>query len=293
MNLWKEQVWTPMLLEEIAKPFDSKDYLYELKFDGIRAVIFVNKNTLIIKNRHNKTITNLYPELGSLKENIKKDVIFDGEIVMMDKGKPSFSELQKRAHLKNKNKILISSKNNPIVFICFDILYENKNLIDLPLLKRKEYLEKYPDNDVFVKSKYIFQKGCDLFKSVKKLGLEGIVAKKASSSYLINTRSDNWVKIKNIQSDTFYIGGYIEKENNNVISLLLGEYKNKEFYYVGKVVLGKRRTLYQKIKKERTIKKSPFNNYHGDDIFLKPTIKCRVNFLERTANNSLRQPFIP
>lgn len=207
MNIWKERNWSPMLLKEIEKPFDSKDYIFEVKFDGIRAIIFANKNKVTIQSRNKKDLTFLFPELQDLRELVNKNVIFDGEIIAFENNKHSFKKIQERIHLKNKNKTDALSKVNPVTFIAFDILYENKDLTTLPLLERKKYLNKYKDNDYFVKTKVINEKGKELFKSVKKLNLEGIVAKLKDGKYYINKRCDEFIKIKNIQRDEFIIGG--------------------------------------------------------------------------------------
>ena len=176
MNIWKNKKFSPMLLEEIEKPFNSKDYIFELKFDGQRAIVFASPSKVIIKSRNYYDITHLYPELQSIKNIVNKNVIFDGEIVVFDNNKPSFQKLQERFRLKNENTIKTYSEKMKVEFVCFDILYENKDLTNLDLMKRKEILSKYTDNDVFIKNKYVEEKGIDLFKRVVKLGLEGIIS---------------------------------------------------------------------------------------------------------------------
>lgn len=288
INIWKNRNWSPMLLKEIDKPFNNKDYIYEMKFDGIRAIIFSNPKSVYIMSRNNKDLTSLYPELQEIKNIVKENVIFDGEIIMTDNGYPSFSKLQNRSHLKNKKIILKESLNNPVNFIAFDILYENKDLRNKSLLERKEILSKYPDNEVFIKTKYIKKDGVKLFKNIKKMNLEGIVAKNINSPYHINKRTNDFIKIKNIKDKEFYIGGYIEKENNS-LSLLLGEYKNNKLYYVGKVTMNKKKDKYKKIIKVKK-DKNKFEDCNEDAIFIKPTITCTVTFLERTSKNHLRHP---
>ena len=242
MTLWEKE-FTPMLLKEVDKPFDSSNYLYELKFDGIRSLIYVSQDTFKIKSRQNIDLTNLFPELKIIQKNIKRKVIFDGEIISLENNLPSFPKLQKRIRLKNKIKVNYYSKEEPVIFIVFDILYENKDLTNISLIKRKEILNKYPDNNYFIKSKYIFNKGKKLYQEIKKINLEGIIAKQINSLYYINERTDNWLKIKNYQENTFYIGGY--QINKNTISLLLGEYRDKDFYYVGKATIGMNNSFYK------------------------------------------------
>jgi len=291
-DLWQDRKWTPMLLGEVFKPFDSSDYLFEIKFDGIRALIFVDAKEIKIYNRYGKEMTKLYPELKSICKLVKNKTIFDGEIIAMENGLPSFQKLQGRVHLKSLKKINLESKNNPVVFVCFDILYDNKNIVNLPLIRRKKILQKCIENDNFIISKYIETNGLNLYKKITKLNLEGIVAKRKDSRYVPDERSNNWLKIKNFKSGEFLIGGYIEKEANFVISLVLGEYINNNFNYVGKVTLGKKSPIYQQVKKQRKLKKSPFNNYNENVQYIKPSIKCKIKYMERTKNNRLRQPFI-
>lgn len=289
MSLWKKE-FTPMLLKEVDEVFDDENYLYEVKYDGIRVLVFVSNDSVVIKSRYGMDITKLFPELSCLSKIVSGKVIFDGEIIILDDGRVSFSKLQKRFHLKNKKTIDFLSKTNPVVFMCFDVLYENRDLINLSLLERKEILNNYEDNEVFVKSTYVYGKGSKLFKAIKSLDMEGIVAKKIDSKYLINERSDNWIKIKNYKSDDFLILGYINKEN--VISLVLGELLKGRIVYVGKVSLGKKRSLANKIMNMKEAK-ALIDIKDKDVIYVKPNVKCEVKYLERTSNGLLRQPFIP
>lgn len=288
-NIWKNRNFKPMLLEEIDNPFNDKDYIYEIKFDGIRAIIFVNKKEIKIMSRNNKDITNLFPEFKTLSNTVNENTIFDGEICILEQGKPSFSKLQERLHLKNKNKIEKLSYCEPSVFIAFDILYKNKDLTNLPLHSRKKILNEYVDNDIFYKSK-IFKDGIKLFKKIKKLSLEGIVAKNINGLYHINERTDDFIKIKNWKSDIFYICGYKKNIKDNSISLILGEYKNKEIYYVGKVRLMNNNSLYNKIIKSKNIKSNIKGINEDDIIFIKNQYKCEVEFMEKTKSGMLRQP---
>lgn len=291
MSLWNKDI-KPMLLGEVREVFDSKEYLYEVKYDGIRVLVFVSKDKVVIRSRYGIDITGLFPEMMVLCKMVKGNVIFDGEIIMLDNNKVSFSKLQKRIHLKNKKTIEFLSKTNPVIFICFDVIYEGKDLINLSLLERKDVLSNYKDNDVFIKSTYVIGDGTKLFNAIKKLDMEGIVAKKINSKYLVNERSDNWLKIKNYKSGNFIILGYINKEESHVISLVLGEHLNKKIVYVGKVVLGKKRNLADKILKMKK-SKAVVKIKDKDVIYIKPEIKCLIKYLERTENGLLRQPFVP
>ena len=276
-----------MLLSENAKVLQDNRYLYEIKFDGIRALIYVSKNKFKILSRKGIDLTNYYPELNVIQKIVGNNkVIFDGEIIATLRGLPSFSLLQKRWRTKKVSRKLIT--DIPVSFVAFDILYDNKDVTKIPLIERKKMLEKYRDTDCFVKSVVYFD-GMSLFKKIKKLGLEGIVEKKKDSLYLINQRTMDWIKVKNIKVDNFVVHGYLEKVNT--YSLFLGEYKNNELYYVGKVSINKKFALINIL---RTMKKinNQFVNWDEDAIYVKPIHKVRVRYLERTKSGMLRHAVI-
>jgi len=291
MNLWKKQEWTPMLLSEQKKPFNDSEYIYELKFDGIRAIVFGNKKKVIIKNRHGENITHKFPELQEIRKILDKNTILDGEIVMLENGKPSLSKLQERNHLKDQRKITYQAQANPVLFVCFDLLYYGKNYIAFPLYERKKVLAKLKDNDVFVKITYISTKGIELFQNVQKNQLEGIVAKKKQSPYQISTRSENWVKIKNKNREKFWIYGYEENVKSNVISLMLAEKKAKNFLPVGKVTMAKKNTLYEKLKRQEILENLS-DSPEKKKVYVPPIYQCTVEYLEKTKKNHLRHPVL-
>ncbi len=287
MSIYDNRNFKPMLLKEIDKPFDSKDYIFEIKYDGIRSLCFANNKEIKFMSRNNKDLTNLYPELVSIKDNINNNVIFDGEIIALDsKGNPSFSKLQERSHLKDKTKISIASENNPVYYMVFDIIYENKDITDLSLMKRKKILNKYPDTEYFIKTMYVDTTGIKLFKEIKKRNLEGIVAKEKNSTYHINKRTDDFIKIKNIKRDEFIIIGYKINEMN--ISLYLGEEKDTT-QYVGKCSLSLNRSEAKKILSMKSSKKS-FIDIDEEIIYLKDRIYCYITYTDKTKNNTLRHP---
>ena len=287
MDLWKNRNWKVMLLSSVNKPFDSEDYLYELKFDGVRCVCFANKKEVTLISRNGTDMTHLFPELNKIKNLVKGNVIFEGEIVSIFNGKPSFSKLQERLHLKNKKLIFSNSVDNPVIFVAFDILYESKNLIDKSLILRKEILDKYSENSVFVKS-VVFSEGVRLFNEVKKMKLEGIVAKLKDGKYHINERTDDFIKIKNVNEDVFSICGYVLKDKY-VFSILLGEEVNGKYFYVGKVSISKNNPVYDVLIKTRK-RKNFLDKNVKEAFFISPKYKCTIEYLERTSNGSLRHP---
>lgn len=279
----------PMLLKEVSKAFNDENYIYELKYDGYRAIIYVSNKEVIIKSRNNKDITKLYPELQSLKNIVKKDkVIFDGEIIATVNNTPSFRKLQLRSHLKDFTKIKDLSLKSPVTFIAFDILYLNEELINLDLMTRKRMLNQYKDTNYFLKSP-IFTKGVELFKQVTKLNLEGIVAKEKDSIYLPHKRVNYWLKIKNFKKEYFYIHAFTF--NQNKYSLYLGEYRKNSFYFVGKVSVMPNNSIITKIKKTAK-EKNLFVNCSESVTYIKPSNKILIKYIERTDNYMLREPFL-
>jgi len=293
MNIYKDRDYTPMKLSEEDTPFDSPGFIFEIKFDGIRALIYAEPGKITIKNRNGFILNNYYPELLTIKDIVKEKCVFDGEIILMVNGNSSFNKLQERALLKDKNKINYFKENHPVTFVCYDILYEGKDITNLPLLKRKKILKKYRDTDYFIKTPYILERGIDLFNITKKHKLEGIVAKDKNSTYQINKRSKDWIKIKNWYDEEFFICGFIEKEKGSLASLILGERKNNKIQYAGKVSIGKRNQEFIKIKKQRQLKRNYLTEFLSNDEFItliEPKLQCTVEFTEKTKAGRLRHP---
>ncbi len=292
MNLYDDKKLLPMLLHEINKPFNDDNFIFELKYDGTRTLIFVEPNKILIKNRNGSILNDTFPELKNIKNIVKNKVIFDGEIIILNDGKPSFEKLQERLLLKNLKRIKYLMMEYPAVFICFDVLYDKKDLTNLNLIDRKKYLEKYENTEFFVKSKYYFKNGIKLFNATKKLNLEGIVAKEIHSKYYFNKRSKDWIKIKIFKEGEYYIGGY--KINNNegsLASLILGTKENDKFIYVGNVSIGKNSMEFKRIKKVKQIEECFFIGFNEIGYtFIESNLKCTIMYIEKTAHKSLRQP---
>lgn len=291
MDLFDDKDIVPMLLGKKEKAFNDDNYLFELKFDGTRALIYIDKDYVLIKNRKGNILNNQFPEIIEMAKIIKTKCIMDGEIVAIVDDKPSFSALQARFSLKSSSKIKQKTLEVPTTFVLFDLLYYKRDITNKPLLLRKKIIDKHFNKQTGLGiSKYFIGTGKPLYKFTKDNDLEGIVAKKIDSTYQINQRSKDWLKIKNKNDSEFYIGGYIER-NTNVASLLLGELKGSKLEYVSNVTIGKKRFDYEKIKALKAIKSSPFNDYHdADAIYIDPIYQCTVSYLERTKSGGLRQP---
>lgn len=283
------KILSPMLLKEVDKPFKDDNYIFELKYDGIRTLLYVSPKTFKLITRNGNDLANIYPELKSVQNIVgKHKVIFDGEIVAFKNGKPSFSELQHRNHLKNISKIKLMINEIPVCFVVFDIIYFDKDLTNLTLMKRKKILNDFTDTDIFIKTK-MYNDGLKLFKHIKKIGLEGIVAKQKDSKYILGKRVENWVKIKNFKKEYFYVYGVTKLKDK--YALYLGEYKNKKLIPVGKVSVMPDNDVLKIVQKQKKVK-NIFIDITENINFVEPINKILVHYMERTLNNTLRQPFI-
>lgn len=288
MNIFTEKNVLPMLFKE-TKPFDSDDYIYEIKFDGYRGIVYLDKEKVTIRSRNNKDVTAIYPELHSLNKCCSKKCILDGELIVMGENGPDFFKMQKRGRMKNKDKIEKERQENPVIFVVFDILYyDNQDLTSLPLITRKKYLEKYiKENDNLIISKYIYKDGKNFFQKIKKQGLEGVVAKKIDSPYIIGKRTNLWAKFKAIKEDDFWILGY--KEIDKVIkTILVGKKINNKIVSYGEVNFPNydNQQILKKFTKNNKSTKPYFN--FDNIVWLKLGLKATIRFKEITDNNSLR-----
>lgn len=288
MDLFASKNLKPMLFYE-GKLFNSEEYIYEIKFDGHRTIIYLDHNYINIRSRNNKDVTSLYPELNELKKLVKRKCILDGELIVLENGKPNFFKMQKRSLMTNTIRIKQESINNPVIFIAFDILYyDQKDLTNYPLIKRKEYLKKnVKENDYLIISKYVEYNGIELFKRIKKEQLEGIVAKRKDSIYQVNKRVHDWLKIKCIKEKDFYVLG-IREENKKIKTIVIGSIKNNKLILNGQVNLPNKydQEFMKKFIKEHKIKKAYFDMEHV--IWLKLDLKCTIRYKEETQNNNLR-----
>lgn len=173
------QTFRPMLATR-AEPFDSSAFIYEIKWDGYRCLAFLDGNTRLV-SRNAKDLTQVFPDLTQINQLLKyPGCLLDGEIVALRDGKPSFSQLQKRAQLGNRLLINQAVHNIPVVYVVFDLLYRNHQpVFQEPWEIRRNLLEEtVTPGDELIISTYIKKNGRAYFKSVSDLGLEGVIAKK-------------------------------------------------------------------------------------------------------------------
>jgi ATP-dependent DNA ligase len=189
----------PMLAAKTDGPFDSAQHLFEVKWDGIRCLAFIEAGRVRLQSRQLTEITVQFPELGGLA-GLPSGTVLDGELVIFQSGKPSLEEIQKRALLQNRARIQYVSHTMPASYIVFDLLFlKGKSLMVAPLKQRRETLYKlhaqFPSSS-FLPSEAVNRSGCALYASILRLGLEGMMAKRLDARYLTGKRSRLWLKIK-------------------------------------------------------------------------------------------------
>jgi bifunctional non-homologous end joining protein LigD len=236
-------IW-PMLATPVTRPFDSADWLFEIKWDGYRAVAFIENGRLRLVSRNQNDLTGQYPELRNLPELVDaKKAVLDGEVVALDEqGRPSFSLMQQRTGFRPGGHRIPGRAGIPIQYFVFDVIYaDGHDLHRVNLEDRKQALAALvTSGDVLHYSDHYPENGTGLFEAARQRGLEGIVAKRRNSCYE-ERRSREWLKIKITQRLECVIAGYTEPEGSREYfgSLVLGLYdKQRRLIHVGQAGSG-------------------------------------------------------
>lgn len=293
---------SPMLATLVDKPFHIEGWQYEIKWDGYRTIALCNKNKVELKSRNDKSFNEkFYPVLKAVQDwNIH--AVIDGEVVVLNEdGKSNFGALQNWR----------SEVDGEIYFYVFDILWLNgRDLMQNPLSERREILKQIiPGNDIIRLSENFEVSGIEFFETAKKMGLEGIIAKKSDSIYSPGKRSKDWLKIKANKRQEMVIGGYTINDDTSkqFSSLLLGVFEKGKLIYTGKVGTGfneKQQKEMLKQFKQYISKSSPFtelpdinkpsrfrhNPPPAKAIWMKPSLVCEVSFTEMTSDGIMRHP---
>ena len=293
----------PMLATLVDEPFDNPDWIYEVKWDGYRAIAYLDNGKAELRSRNNNNFNKkFYPVHQALTE-WKIKAIVDGEIVVVnEEGLSEFGALQDWS----------TESDGELLFYVFDILWlDGHELIDLPLTERREILAKLVPADSIVRLSETFDaNGTEFFAAAEKLGLEGIVAKKADSTYIPDTRTKLWLKIKTEQRHEAVIAGYTRNEDSSkkFSALILGVYDERgKLTFIGQVGTGftdkLQEEILQKIKLLETTT-CPFpeepvinkptrfrrNPPKAAVTWLKPELVCEVKYQELSSDGIMRHP---
>lgn len=281
----------PMLATLTDKPFNSKDWIFEIKWDGYRVISKVKGRNITLTSRNQTSFDNKFPLIKNDLKAFKKNIVIDGEVVAIDKeGKPKFQLLQNYFKTGTGN----------IIYYIFDLLwYDGYNTKTLPVSERKDLLKSIiPETENIFYCSHIEENGIELFNKVKLNRLEGIIAKKCDSKYYENTRSKSWLKIKTVSSMEAIVCGYTEPRGSRKFfgALILGVYDKEKLTYIGHTGTGfnfsNQKSVYLLLQKYIT-NKSPFEKPHKPNApvtWMKPKIVCEVKFSHLTDDGIMRHP---
>ncbi len=284
----------PMLAKLADEAFDDKDWLFEIKWDGYRAIAEFYDGKVHLYSRRGITYNIKYSSITDGLSNLSRNAILDGEIVVLDEeGHPDFQRLQ-------------NSSNEPdeaLYYYVFDLLYlDEEILFKVPVVKRKKLLKKLIENLDEPQIRYsddVSEQGKALFEESKRNALEGIIAKKKSSSYRPGKRSGSWLKIKTEMEQEAVIGGFTDPRGSrkHFGSLVLGVYEGDDLKFIGQCGGGLNSKKLKDLRKKfdpLIIESSPFVDKNIDlntpATWLKPKLVCEVKFSEWTQGGSMRQP---
>src|SRR5436309_8360137 len=289
----------PMLATLADRPFSDPHWLFEIKWDGVRALARIENGALTLRSRNGVDIAQRYPELASLPETLAaREAILDGEIVVVDGlGHSNFERLHERMHVRAPSENLVAQI--PVVYFAFDLLYcDGYDLREAPLLERKHLLERLLfTTERFRYADHQLEHGRELFDLAAQNGLEGIVAKRADSPY-VSDRSLYWVKLKITKTVDAVVGGWTEARTSALPlgSLLLGLYQGKKLRFIGHVGSGfdakKLKELSSRLN-ELAASACPFDavpETNEKPSWVSPALVARVKFSGWTQERALRHP---
>lgn len=283
----------PMLASPGTKIFNHKNWIYELKYDGYRALSNIESGTVELYSRNGVSLHETFKPIYEELRQVEHSVILDGEIVVVDpKGLPKFSALQ------NYNE---DTTDGTLVYYIFDLLHLNgHDTVELPLLDRKELLKTLlPDSPHLKYCDHVEAMGVTVYDQAITMGMEGVIAKKADSTYDMNVRSSNWLKFKKIENTETIICGYTRSKitSRKFGSLILGMVEDDELIYVGTCGSGfserQLTALYHKFEVLETDTPVFEIRQHlkgREAVWLLPKLVCEVKFSEWTPSNVMRHP---
>ncbi|HTE24641.1 DNA ligase D [Flavitalea sp.] len=294
---------SPMLATLIDKPFDKPGWIYEVKWDGYRAIAYIDKKNVELRSRNDKSFNEKFYPVHKALTKLGIKAVLDGEVIVADnKGHASFGNLQNWR----------SEADGDLRFYVFDVLWLNgESLMEKPLVERRGMLTKLlpAENETIFISVDFNATGTAFFEMAKEMNIEGIIAKKADSEYIPGARTPNWVKIKTSTRQEVIIGGYTSNEGSSKLfsSLLVGVMKNGRLQYTGKIGTGFTLKMQKDMMKKfkPLIRKSPSfeavpdinkpSRFRPDPpkataTWLKPELIAEVSYREMTTDGVMRHP---
>jgi len=291
----------PMLARLEKRPFDSDEHLFEIKWDGIRALTFVEGGAHRMLSRRRNDMTERYPELGFLAQ-LEPGTLLDGELVVLREGRPDFRAVMSREQARSSIKIQNLVRTHPASYVVFDVLYlGGYPVMERPLSARRELLRGLVERAAsprLVMSDGVVGEGVQTFEQMRAMGLEGMVAKHLDSSYAPGARTDAWIKVKTTQQMHCVILGYALDDAGGLKSLIVGTNDEGRLRCVGKVGSGladaERRGLQERLDALRRdaplIETGETGETAERSVWVEPELFCLVSYHERTPDGNLRAP---
>jgi bifunctional non-homologous end joining protein LigD len=296
----------PMLAQTTKNlPSDERGWAFEFKWDGVRALAYLEGDGLRVLSRSGRDVTSTYPELQGLHAAMHgSEAILDGEIVALDEqGLPSFGVLQARMNVTRAEKARTLALEHPVAFVVFDLLYlDGDSLLEAPYWKRRGLLQSLELSGTNWHAPPFFEKdGAELLRASREQGLEGVVCKRLDSLYLPGRRSGDWLKIKHERVQEVVIGGWrpgAGRRSRGIGSLLVGFYEGRNLVYAGRVGAGFNEEALDDLLGRLTSLERPESPFAEgvlraearDAHWVEPRLVGEVRFGEWTAGGRLRQP---
>jgi bifunctional non-homologous end joining protein LigD len=292
----------PMLARSGPLPPKEEKWGFEVKWDGIRTVVFCDHGHIELQGRNFSDFTPRYPEVRELARALgARRVILDGEIVAFDEqGKPSFERLQSRMHLASDSAVRRRMRDIPVTYIAFDLLYlDGRSTLPLRYEQRREVLEALElEGPAWRVPAYHRGEGSALLAATRDLGIEGIVAKRLDSTYEAGRRSSGWVKVKNVCEQDVVIGGWTPGEggrSKTLGAIAAGVVEDGKLVYAGKVGSGFTDQTLALLQRELAPLKRPDSPFSGRQppkgtTFVEPRLVARVELREWTGSGTMRAP---
>jgi len=287
---------TPMFASVAGKPFDDPDWIYEVKWDGYRAVAEVREGGVSLYSRNGVSFNKRFASVADALKKYGADAVLDGEVVVVDdQGRPDFQQLQ---HYQDPGK-------GHLVYYVFDLLYfRGHDLTAWPLLRRKELLKRTMPSSLRIRfSGHVVKDGVLFFAAAKEKGLEGIIAKHSQSAYEAGNRTRQWLKIKTRLTQEAVIAGFTDPggSRQHFGGLVLGVYEGDELVPIGSVGSGftakdlkdLRERLDRLVQKERPFtveSRSPALRDVRGITWVRPELVCEVGLAGWTGDNVMRHP---
>jgi bifunctional non-homologous end joining protein LigD len=294
--------FVPPMLAVLGEPFDSDEHLYEIKWDGIRTLAFVERGTARLASRNDQPLSDRYPELAELGA-LPDGTVLDGEVVALRDGKPDFGRVLRRTRGSGGPRSAArAAADGALTYVAFDILYRDyRSLMDLPLSDRRGHLEELVGparSPGLALSEGLQGAGTAFYREACERGLEGVVAKRLASTYAPGKRNGAWVKIKRRQRAVCVVIGFIEKAGRDFQSLLVatnqlpGESGPGALRYVGRVGGGFTELMHARVNDLLWARPAPAPVVPCPEKarWIEAGLYCTVSFAELTEAGLLRAP---